>query len=795
MKNKKAIIFIIFIGSMFILSSYNTSSVEIVDHANIEDGIGNSDNIVVSSNGSYYVLIYEDIDFKYYLYASYDEGENWVEVHSITNSENMMDWDMVIDSEDIIWIAYASWFGASMVDVNKYNINSDTASNTNIKTVGTSQKIEDVTITVNSNDYVYVTWFNNDDNDIAFRRYNRQLEIWSSEIQLVTGIATSNSIYLSSGCDSSGDLYVSYINRDDNKLYCVEWDASTSDVEIDEIRTLLANSIYTDLIIDGDNDVNIVYGFHNGTNLGINYTVGDVGSTWYDEEIYRYLGQDQISPKISLTLDGTYYILWVGDNIDLDNAIVGVIGDYSSWSDLYVFEYATDNMHNLGIYGQKYPVSNMFWNGIIGTCENSSDNDQQFFDYGTLLNDSGTSGGGFPECKVSGWTIEKQFEDSIAYYNETLTFVISRISTLLGIYAIMNSTYDVVQSGTFYGSTYPLWYFVDSQYGTGTYYIVAGYDWGDWLINCSFTVVSDDSVADLWILESTKPTFNVGEDVILRYVIPSGEYGNITVTEDGDPLETLTISNILGTGEYEELSFGVSQVGDLCYHGFLRNASNNVLMASTPQFCIGESFFDYDIFVNGEKEVFVTEKDTVSISGYVQGISSEVHIFLVYDGITRYSWAIGDATNKILFARNWRIDYNYTLGDEVYYLYLGTSYGLFEDKFVTLTVSDYAGEPTPFDDGSWYGLPFWVPYLIGVFLTLFITMSPLIIGTYITRNSRIEKINIPPLLYVGFFYFGLIISVVMGFLPSWLPFVILFAMIVYFAVTWLAGKQSSVQGE
>ena len=101
----------------------------------------------------------------------------------------------------------------------------------------------------------------------------------------------------------------------------------------------------------------------------------------------------------------------------------------------------------------------------------------------------------------------------------------------------------------------------------------------------------------------------------------------------------------------------------------------------------------------------------------------------------------------------------------------------------------------PDAEGDWYGLPFWVPYLIGVFLTLFVTMSPLIIGTYITRNSKIEKINIPPLLYVGFFYFGLVTSVVMGFLPVWLPFVILFAMITYFAVTWLAGRQASVQGE
>ena len=101
----------------------------------------------------------------------------------------------------------------------------------------------------------------------------------------------------------------------------------------------------------------------------------------------------------------------------------------------------------------------------------------------------------------------------------------------------------------------------------------------------------------------------------------------------------------------------------------------------------------------------------------------------------------------------------------------------------------------PDEEGEWYGLPFWVPYLIGVFITLFITMSPLIIGTYISRNTRMTKVSIPPLLYVGFFFFGLVVSVLMGFLPSWLPFVILFGMITFFAVQWLYGKKGEIAGE
>ena len=74
-------------------------------------------------------------------------------------------------------------------------------------------------------------------------------------------------------------------------------------------------------------------------------------------------------------------------------------------------------------------------------------------------------------------------------------------------------------------------------------------------------------------------------------------------------------------------------------------------------------------------------------------------------------------------------------------------------------------------------------------------MSPLIIGTYISRNTRMTKVSVPPLLYVGFFFFGLIVSVLMGFLPSWLPFVILFGMITFFAVQWLYGKKGEIAGE
>ena len=793
------------------------------DYPSLDDETHIADNnMVVDSDGGYWIIIFNDTTpYNFDFYYSDDKGDTW----SVETEFDMTDdyneqvdaMGVCIDDDDIIHIGYGYGWSSPVrynLSYRSYNTNTDTISGkTHIFTsnsLGVTWFVYGISMAVNDDGEISFAWceWSTSSNDGVFNNkvYNDQAEVWGDTniLETETGGSTEWIKGVSTDVLSNGTFVygiVEYHASNHNNYHIIWYDDKT-----DANGTYFVNSTDSessaldkvDIAVDSNDDIHFVYEVPNG---GINYTFYDMDADIsYTETLLESTAS--VNPQVSLNSDDTVQIVFIGDNgVTPSDWVMGYYGSYGSWSSLQYYQSGvTDNMECVYVPYQNLQSFTHLTDGVIGYYVNGSNNFAYHFDEGYELfysddDENGTSEGGFPQCEASGWIIEKQFADSIGYYNDTLTFVIKRTNPLNGLYAIMNSTFDVIQTGSFYGATYPTWYFVDPQYGTGTYYFVAGYTWEVWAVNCSFTIVDSASVSDLWILESTKPVFNVGEDVVLRYVIPDGEYGNITVTEVGDPLETLTISDILGTGEYKTISFGVSQVGDLCYHGYLRNSSNNILRASTPQFCIGETFFDYDILVDGVKNLSVTARDTVSISGYVQGIKADVYIFLVYDNLTRYSWAVGDATNKILFSRNWYINYNYTLGDEVYYLYLGTSYGLFEDKYVTLTVSDYTGEPTPFDDSSWYGLPFWLPFLIGVFLTLFITMSPLIIGTYITRNSRIEKINIPPLLYVGFFYLGLIISVVIGFLPSWLPFVILFAMIIYFAVTWLAGRQASIQGE
>jgi len=184
-----------------------------------------------------------------------------------------------------------------------------------------------------------------------------------------------------------------------------------------------------------------------------------------------------------------------------------------------------------------------------------------------------------------------------------------------------------------------------------------------------------------------------------------------------------------------------------------------------------------------------------------------VDIVNVNTGAVMYSTAIsfaGDGRSGFIYVGN-------AFTDDGYYqvrLYNVTNEsGLFgggylvNNKLVNSSVVIHVCEKTGTSgqtggEGGWYGLPYWTPYLLGVFLTLFITMSPLIIALYITRKSKHKELpKIPALLYVGFFFMGLVISVQMTFLPFWLPFVILFGMIVYFAVQWLYGKKGEVTGE
>lgn len=98
------------------------------------------------------------------------------------------------------------------------------------------------------------------------------------------------------------------------------------------------------------------------------------------------------------------------------------------------------------------------------------------------------------------------------------------------------------------------------------------------------------------------------------------------------------------------------------------------------------------------------------------------------------------------------------------------------------------------DDDETTAFPVYVYWIAGIGITALITMLPLIMSAYITRKTRITHLQIPALVYVAFFYLGLITSVMIGLLSIVLPFVIFFGMITFFMVQWQYGKKG-VEGE
>ena len=361
---------------------------------------------------------------------------------------------------------------------------------------------------------------------------------------------------------------------------------------------------------------------------------------------------------------------------------------------------------------------------------------------------------------------------------------------------IYNSTGNLVQSSSFNSQTFPTWYWVDPQYGIGTYYMKVGYEFGTWLVSCPFTILTSTSDIADWNVRFDKSSYNIGDEVDLFVKIPSGEIGyvNITLEESGETYFYKSYNNIFGTGNEIKFDniFHIYNNG-YCLNAWLYNDTNDVLMKHFVA-CVPVDIDYWTLYLDGEFTTSINNGDSVRIEGNHHYDNGYVRFMNDTDPVNGTIFSqIEIGTGDYLF--NYDKFVNTSVGVERFYVYLYCDNNYLIDGIIRYIDVYDEDVLTPFTDEGWYGLPFWVPYLIGIFITLFITMSPLIIGTYISRNTRMTKVSVPPLLYVGFFFFGLIVSVLMSFLPSWLPFVILFGMITFFAVQWLYGKKGEIAGE
>lgn len=80
-------------------------------------------------------------------------------------------------------------------------------------------------------------------------------------------------------------------------------------------------------------------------------------------------------------------------------------------------------------------------------------------------------------------------------------------------------------------------------------------------------------------------------------------------------------------------------------------------------------------------------------------------------------------------------------------------------------------------------LPIFYKVLIALVIIIVLSITPFALGVFLAKANMSFKL--PELLYVSFFFLGIIVTVFMGLLDAWVFFVVLFALIITFAILWL----------
>ena len=90
-------------------------------------------------------------------------------------------------------------------------------------------------------------------------------------------------------------------------------------------------------------------------------------------------------------------------------------------------------------------------------------------------------------------------------------------------------------------------------------------------------------------------------------------------------------------------------------------------------------------------------------------------------------------------------------------------------------------------DDAINSLPVYAKVIAALFIIILFTMSPYAIAVMISKTNL--KVEIPSLLYVAFFFTGVIATIALGLLELYVFFIVLIGLIITFAILWLQGKK------
>lgn len=577
---RKTIIISLFFIFILILSSFNTvigadESILITDKG--DNPSSTEDNILIDKNGNYYCVFNYYGQSDYLIYRSTDNGLSWNQLGGWLSIQSNQEGDLSTcisyndDGEQIIWLFYIYDDGGStFIDYYTYNIDTDTeSSRIQLKEeTGGVNMIDEITTAVDYNNNVYIIWSNEDDKDLAMMKYNNDLEMFGSEIQLNTDVTQCYG--LSADTDANGYLYVSYINN--GNLNITKYKTTKTNTILDDSITTQANCIYTDIAINSDGDIYIAYTTNISGYSAINISYYDASiNTWYKENIYNYSSINMTRPKIACSEDGIQHVIWAGRNDAVSHtSIIGKRGIYNSWSDLQYFVYSTTDTNQYpDVYYQNFPSTSNGETGFIGTCYNTTDDEIMFFNYGTMISDTPPSE--YQQCESPNDIIivTLQFDDreDTLLWNQTGQFGI-KINYVAGLgdevfWRITNTTeyedVDVLASGVFdfssHNDIYDIILFTPRSWmGEGIFSIQLKWGYEDWdgALICSFNVVNTTS-SGAWDIKSDKSTYDTSpynnNNILDLFVkIPMSMTGRVLM-KYGDTIVKI-IDDIEGTGTY-----------------------------------------------------------------------------------------------------------------------------------------------------------------------------------------------------------------------------------------------------
>jgi hypothetical protein len=84
-----------------------------------------------------------------------------------------------------------------------------------------------------------------------------------------------------------------------------------------------------------------------------------------------------------------------------------------------------------------------------------------------------------------------------------------------------------------------------------------------------------------------------------------------------------------------------------------------------------------------------------------------------------------------------------------------------------------------------------IKIILAIIIIMILTLSPLIIATFLSVKGHFTQVSIPALVYIGFFFLGTSITCVIGFLDWSVLFIELLALIIAFAVLYISRKGES----